>query len=144
MAKKFTLVSEEEAEFLEWVATADTVVLECRIGQHVFPGISDDKTTVAPRRRGGYDLTAFCARLVEDRNCGTELRKVLTSDGILQHAVAKYDHDHFYMLPAGVAEAGNNQLSKRQRGIIRKELMRRKEALDARRKPQRGGLYLGL
>ncbi len=144
MAKKFTLVSEEEAEFLEWVATADTVVLECRVGQHTFPGISDEKVTVTPRRRGGYDLTAFCARVVEDQNCGTELRKVLTSDGILQFAVSKYDHDHFYMLPPGVAEAANNQLSKRQRGIIRKELMRRKEALAARRKPQRRGVASGL
>jgi hypothetical protein len=134
MAKKFTLVSEEEAEFLNWVSAADTVILECRVAGHRFPGITDGKLDCKARvRQGGYELKAYCEREAESMTCGTELRKIMGSDGILEHAVAVYDHDRDYRLPAGVAEANNHQLSRRQRGLIRKELVRRREQAQAAR-----------
>lgn len=131
MAKKFTVVSEEEAEFLAWVSHADTVILECRVAQHVFPGLTSDALGVKARRQGGYELNAQCEREVDGSSCGTELRKVMGSDGILERAVAIYGHDSDYRLPAGVAEAANHQLSKRQRGLIRRELMRRRAEAEA-------------
>ena len=127
------MVSDEEAAFLEWLLRAPTVVLECRIGRHVFPGITDERLDVKTRQ-GRVQLAADCIREDADgESCGTHLVKYLGETGILEGARAKYDHDSAYKIPEGVADPDSHQLTKEQRGMVRQELLRRKTQAKNRR-----------
>lgn len=138
MAKRVQVLSDEEAAFLEWVRSSSTVVLVCHVDRHRMPDITSAKTEVGLRkgRRGGFDIKAPCVREVEGaegETCGTQMRKVLGSDGVLEWGTSWYEYDSRYQLPPGVT-GSNWNLSKAQRGIIRKELMRRKNEREVKAK----------
>lgn len=138
MATRVRMVSDEEAAFLDWLVNAPTLVLECRVGRHVFPGITDERTDTKTRQ-GKVQLSAYCVREDADgATCGTYLIKYLGETGILEGARAKYDHDSEYKIPEGVADPDSHQLTRVQRGMIRKELVKRKERAKNRAKRQRG------
>ena len=123
MAVKVRAVDDREAAFLKYVANAPTVVLECRIGQHKFPGITSDKLEIKAKL-GRVQLRGYCERETEGQTCGTFQVKYLGSDGIMEGAASKYDYDSSYPLPE--AMEANGRISREQRGTIRLELIRRK------------------
>lgn len=126
MARRITILTSEEAEFRSWADSAPTEVLECRVGRHVFPGITDERTKHRAKQ-GRVIIEAHCLR-----NCGTFLRKYLGATGILEGAYTRYDQDSDYKLPPGLTETSNNRLSKAQIGYIRMVLIKRKEKMAAR------------
>lgn len=127
MARRITILSDEEAQFRAYVDSAPTEVLECRVGRHKIPDITSDSTKHY-LKQGRVILEVNC-----ERNCGTFLRKYLGVSGILEGAYTRYEQDSDYRLPPGLTTTPNNRLTKAQLGYIRLVLIERKDKLAAKK-----------
>lgn len=113
---------EREQAFQNWLAAAETAYLECRVGKHIIPGITDERTDKKVIR--GVCITeAACVR------CGVVLRKQIgVKDGYLQDGGrGNYDYSQAngYLLPKEATGPGGSAMDRAHRGMVRLEVLDR-------------------
>jgi|SRR5215831_1862251 len=104
-----------------WVqTTASTETLECRVGRHRWPGLTEKALTATEQKNGQWLLEADC-----DRGCGVALWRIMDADGYIIRSVPRYDYTKTgYLLPTE-ARSGHG-LSSEQKAFMRRELLNRR------------------
>lgn len=112
---------EREQAFLNYLASTETAYLECRNGQHINRGISD-QNTAKEVRDGMCHVEWSCPR------CGTVIESVIqVQDGFLvgPKRRTRYQYPDGYLLPKEATGPQGEGMSKERRAAIRLELLER-------------------
>lgn len=113
-----------ESKFKAWLASQDTVSLECRLGRHWWPAITDNRRTKHQKVR---TESGSCWQLVQacGRGCGVVATMLVEArTGLVQDSQLSYKEAPEYLFTRELGNRGG-RMDREHLGRVRLELIGR-------------------